>query len=69
MDDQYRIAHEPCSTSIDWFAEGEAKRVEVGGMVVTVRLVGRKGRRARIAISAPVGATFQDEDPVSTRER
>ena len=50
----------PCR-SIDWYAEGETRVVEVGGVKVVVRLVGRKGRRARIAIEAPAGATFRDE--------
>jgi hypothetical protein len=45
--------------SIDWFAEGEAKVVEVGGVRVVIRFIGRKGRRGRIAIEAPAGAVFQ----------
>ena len=44
--------------SIEWYAEGQARVVEVGGVRITVRFVGRKGRRARIAITAPAGATF-----------
>ena len=46
------------SISIDWYAEGEARTVEVNGVQVTVRFVGRKGRRGRIAIEAPAGAEF-----------
>jgi hypothetical protein len=33
--------------------------VEVDGVRVTVRYVNRNGRRARIAITAPAGATFE----------
>jgi hypothetical protein len=46
--------------TIDWYSEGEAKTVEIGGFEVVVRFVGRKGRRARIAISAPAGVVFRD---------
>ena len=35
---------------IDWFSEGDAKLLEVDGIRVTVKLIGRKARRARIAI-------------------
>ena len=52
------IAGPPRSQCIDWYAEGQARIVEVGGVQVTVRYVGRKGRRARIAITAPAGAVF-----------
>ena len=38
-------------------AEGAAI-IDVGGVRVTVRFVGRRGRRARIAITAPSGAVF-----------
>jgi hypothetical protein len=48
-----------CNQSIDWYSEGESRVVEVDGVRVTVRLVGRKGRRARIAITAPSGAKFR----------
>lgn len=48
------------SRSIDWYAEGEARTVEIGGLEVIVRFVGRKGRRARIAISAPAGVVFRE---------
>jgi hypothetical protein len=47
------------SICIDWYAEGEAKVVEVDGIQITVRFIGRKGRRGRIAIEAPAGAVFQ----------
>ena len=46
------------SQSIEWYHEGEVRTVVVDGVVVTVKLVGRKGRRARIVISAPPGAVF-----------
>ena len=51
------------SQSIDWYHEGESRTVEVDGVQVTVRLVGRKGRRSRIAIVAPAGAAFRNNEP------
>jgi hypothetical protein len=50
------------SASIDWYAEGQARTVEVNGVRVTVRFIGRKGRRGRIAIEAPAGAVFQSHE-------
>lgn len=47
------------SQSVDWYHEGESRTVEVAGVQVTVRLIGRKGRRSRIAIVAPAGAEFR----------
>jgi len=44
---------------IDWFSEGESKVVEVDGVRIVVRFIGRKGRRGRIAIEAPAGAVFR----------
>ena len=44
--------------SIDWYSEGESRIVEIDGVRVVVRFVGRHGRRGRIAITAPPGATF-----------
>jgi hypothetical protein len=41
------------SHTIDWYAPGQSRTVEINGLQVTVRFVGRKGRRARIAITAP----------------
>jgi len=46
------------STSIDWYAEGQSRTVEVGGVRTIIRFVGRRGRRARIAIEAPAGRSF-----------
>ena len=46
------------ATSIDWYSEGETRVVEASGVRVVVRFVGRKGRRGRIVIEAPAGATF-----------
>ena len=48
----------PAAELIDWFAPGDSTDVEVDGVRFTVRLVSRKGRRARIAITAPAGARF-----------
>ena len=50
------------SQSVDWYHEGEERVVEAGGVQVVVRFVGRKGRRGRIAITAPACATFQSLD-------
>ncbi len=52
----------PTCQCIDWFHEGEFKVVEIGGIQVTVRYIGRKGRRGRIAIEAPAGAVFSSDD-------
>jgi hypothetical protein len=51
----------PTSTCIDWFSEGETRVVEVDGVRVLVRFVGRKGRRGRIVIEAPAGAAFSSD--------
>jgi hypothetical protein len=52
-----------CSQSIDWYAEGESRVVDVGGVCMIVRFIGRKGRRGRIAIYAPPGASFRSAEP------
>ena len=44
--------------SFEWYSEGQARTIEVGGVRITIQLVGRKGRRARIRIVAPPGASF-----------
>jgi hypothetical protein len=46
------------SRCTDWYAEGQERVVEVDGVRVVIRFVARKGRRARIAITAPPGAAF-----------
>ena len=48
------------SQSVDWYSEGESRTVEFDGSSVTVRFIGRRGRRGRIAISAPPGAAFRE---------
>lgn len=58
---QQRPAESPTCQSIDWFHEGDERVVKVGDMLVTVRFIGRKGRRARIAITAPAGAKYFSE--------
>lgn len=52
----------PVSRCIDWYHEGETRIVVVDGFKVTIRFISRKGRRARIAIIAPAGATFLAPD-------
>lgn len=52
----------PTSQSIDWYHEGEQRTVEVDGVRVTIRFIGRKGRRGRIAIEAPAGAVFRSSE-------
>jgi hypothetical protein len=37
--------------SIEWYAPGQSRTVDVDGIPVTIRLVGRRGRRARIAVT------------------
>jgi hypothetical protein len=54
------------SKPVEWYAEGDERTVEAGGIQITVRFVGRKGRRGRIAITAPPGATFQTSDRPET---
>jgi hypothetical protein len=51
------------SQCIEWYHEGQSCIVEANGVRVEVRFVGRKGRRARIAIIAPAGAGFQAVEP------
>jgi hypothetical protein len=50
------------SKSVDWYHEGEERIVDSGGVQIIVRFVGRKGRRGRIAITAPPGAAFRTCD-------
>lgn len=57
--DQDPQPHSPDSQSIEWYYPGQARTVEVDGVEVTIRYVGRKGRRARISIEAPAGAVFR----------
>jgi hypothetical protein len=49
----------PVCCCIDWYSEGEARAIEVNGVRVVVRFVGRRSRRARLAITAPAGAIFR----------
>lgn len=50
------------SQSIDWYSEGQSRTVEIDGVQIIVRFIGRKGRRGRIAIEAPAGAVFTARD-------
>ena len=54
------------SQCIDWYAQGESREVECNGVRVTVRFVGRKGRRGRIVIEAPPGAVFRSANGNAT---
>lgn len=47
------------SQSIDWYSAGDFRLIEFGGIKLTVRIVGRKGRRTRISITGPAGAVFR----------
>ena len=44
---------------IEWYHDGQSRLVSVNGIDVVIRLVGRKNRKARIAIEAPAGALFR----------
>ena len=57
----------PNCQSIDWYAPGQSRIVEVAGVRITVRFIGRKGRRGRIAIEAPAGAVFRQENGANCR--
>lgn len=50
------------SQCIEWYHQGQSRIVEIAGARIEVRFTGRKGRRARIAIIAPTGATFRTEE-------
>lgn len=63
---QLRERPSAASQCIDWYSEGEERIVEAGGIRVVVRFVGRKGRRGRIAITAPPGAVFRTRDRKTT---
>src|SRR5262245_30069496 len=48
--------------SIEWYSDGQARIVEVSDVRIEIRFVGRRGRRCRIAITAPQGAVFAAGD-------
>lgn len=50
------------SELIDWFSEGEQRIIEIGDVQVTIRFVGRRGRRGRISIAGPAGCQFRNPD-------
>jgi hypothetical protein len=45
--------------SIEWYSPGQSRVVEVNGMQILIGFVGRRGRRGRIAITAPPGTVFR----------
>jgi hypothetical protein len=49
--------------SVAWYHKGQCRTIEVEGVWITIRLVSRKGRRSRIAITVPSGASFLDVQP------
>ena len=51
--------NESICQSIEWYSEGQTRIVDVRGVQIAIRLVARKGRRSRIAITAPAGAVFR----------
>jgi hypothetical protein len=51
------------SQSVEWYTEGQTRAVYIDGVQITIRFVGRKGRRARIAVKAPAGAVFRSLEP------
>jgi hypothetical protein len=51
------------SQCIEWYHQGQSRVVEVNGIRIEVRFIGRKGRRGRIAIIAPSGAMFSGWSP------
>jgi hypothetical protein len=61
LEEQERLdcADLPICQSIEWYAEGQIRVVEVDGVRVEVHVIGRKGRRTRIEIMAPAGAVFR----------
>lgn len=48
----------PSAKCVVWYSQGDVVEVVVDGRVISVQLVGRKGRRSRIAITAPAGSKF-----------
>lgn len=50
---------------VEWYIPGQARLVDINGMQIVVRFVGRRGRRGRIAITAPPGAAFHASDTSS----
>ncbi len=60
-DERTRV-ESPTSRLIDWFAVGQGCEIKVDGVVISLRVVGRKGRRARLSVVAPAGATFTTSD-------
>jgi len=56
--DRNRVRSDAC-TSIEWYSNGQARTVEIDGVEIKVGFIGRKGRRARIRITAPTGAVFR----------
>lgn len=53
------------SQCIEWYHEGQSRTVETNGVRIEIRFIGGKGRRARIAIVAPPGATFRAAERAS----
>lgn len=54
--------HGSTSATIDWYAEGDAREIDIGGVTILVQYLGRKARRARIKLVAPSAAVFNQVD-------
>lgn len=60
------IAKDSCNCqSVDWYSEGQTRIIDVDGVQITIRFIGRRGRRGRIAVTAPAGAAFYAVDKIS----
>jgi len=64
-DDKQTSAAPPPTTLHDWYAVGQGMTVEVGGVTVAFRVVGHKGRRTRIVVTAPAGAVISGTGQVA----
>ena len=60
--DKQTRSEPPTSQLIDWYAVGQGCEIEVGSVTVSLRVVGQKGRRTRIAVTAPAPATFSAKE-------
>lgn len=57
---------EAAELSVEWYAVGQTTIVEIAGVRLAIRLVDRKGRRARIAVTA-TSAVARDDTRTESR--